>query len=271
MESEVRLIPLDQLKVSAINVRKEDPNDKIEELAKSIQEFGLLQPILLLGEYGKPPYEVIVGQRRFLAHQYLNRAEIEAVFINKRIDKYDAIVLSLAENMQRIELHHSDKLNAITKLYLHFNKDVKIVAKKLGVSKVTIYDYLQISEAATDKAKDLLKRRKISKEDVKRVIRIAKGDKKKADEIIDKMSDLTKFQKERIVDLSDENPTLTANKLIENTSKAKISKSLVLSISKELEKAMDKAKVKLSMDHESIAMLALKEWLANKGFIENEE
>jgi len=62
-------IPLRDIKISDNNVRLHDPGKDLEELAASIKRHGLLQPVVLLGDYGKPPYKLISGQRRFLAHQ----------------------------------------------------------------------------------------------------------------------------------------------------------------------------------------------------------
>ncbi|MDO9566886.1 MAG: ParB N-terminal domain-containing protein, partial [Candidatus Desulfaltia sp.] len=62
-------VKIAQISVSKLNVRVENATTGIDELAASIKKHGLLQPVVLLGSYGTPPYELIAGQRRFLAHQ----------------------------------------------------------------------------------------------------------------------------------------------------------------------------------------------------------
>ena len=69
--SSVTEIPLDQIEVSKINVRKQHINKSIEELAERIKEYGLLQPVILRKISDDPKYELFIGQRRFLAHKYL--------------------------------------------------------------------------------------------------------------------------------------------------------------------------------------------------------
>ena len=114
-------IKLSEIKVSELNVRTNEVDTGLDELAESIRLFGLMQPIVLKGEFGHPPYEVIVGQRRFLAHKLLQRNDINAVFSGK-IDDIDAILISLSENMHRLDLDYADKAKTITKLFIHFNR-----------------------------------------------------------------------------------------------------------------------------------------------------
>jgi ParB family chromosome partitioning protein len=92
-------------------------------LAASIEKHGLLQPVVLMGKYGKPPYELISGQRRLLAHQrILKRSDIRAVFIGN-LSNTDAVVRSLVENMQRLELEYADTAKAVTYLYEKYGKN----------------------------------------------------------------------------------------------------------------------------------------------------
>ena len=66
-------IPVKDIRVSDLNVRTSDLKEGIEELAESVEKYGLLQPVVIRGEYGKPPYELIIGQRRLSAHKYLKK------------------------------------------------------------------------------------------------------------------------------------------------------------------------------------------------------
>src|SRR5262245_19869685 len=101
-------VSLDEIEVSDDNVRLSDAMKDLDELAASIKRHGLLQPVVLLGQYGKPPYGLISGQRRFLAHkQILRTKKIRAVFAGN-LSKTEAVVRSLVENMQRVELEYDD-------------------------------------------------------------------------------------------------------------------------------------------------------------------
>ena len=91
---EVYGIPLKDIQPdSDINVRHTDKDKGIDELAASIKAMGLLQPIVLLGENDKPPYKIMVGQRRFLAHKKLGETTIKAIF-EKGLNKDGVLLFS---------------------------------------------------------------------------------------------------------------------------------------------------------------------------------
>jgi len=73
-------IKLSAIQISEQNVRKTNAEKELEELMENIKKYGLFQPVVLLGNPGKPPYKLIVGQRRFLAHKRLKKETIKAVF-----------------------------------------------------------------------------------------------------------------------------------------------------------------------------------------------
>ena len=125
---QIRLIPLSDIEVDAQNVRHSAADTDLQELADSIKRHGLLQPIVLRGEFGHPPYKVIIGQRRFLAHRKIPKAtEIQATFADHWTDA-EAAVRSLAENMCRTELSYADAADAITHLFKQFGRDAKKVS-----------------------------------------------------------------------------------------------------------------------------------------------
>jgi ParB/RepB/Spo0J family partition protein len=271
MESsqKVYLIPLKDINLSEFNVRRRGRNIEIKELAESIKKYGLLQPVTLRGSYGNPPYELIVGQRRLLAHQMLKEDTIRAVFCGD-IDDLTAKILSLTENLHRVELNHADKAEAITELYLRYDKDERRVAQELNLPLRTVRDYIKIEEQATAKAKELLRQGEVRKADVKRVIDAAQGDSEKADRLLSEMSSLTKYEKSRAVTYGRSHPEASAKEIIEEAKKPRIESTVILSLPTELDYALNKASRQLSMDRASIAVRALSEWLRDNGYLERE-
>ncbi len=127
-------IPLGEIQVSDDNVRHHDPTKDLDELAASIKRHGLLQPVVLNGVYGKPPYELITGQRRFLAHeQILKWPTIRAVFTGN-LSESESVVRSLVENLQRVQLGYEDTSKAVTYLYKEYSGDERRVHKETGLS-----------------------------------------------------------------------------------------------------------------------------------------
>ena len=266
MSEKIYKIDLGKIEVSRFNVRSTDPEVGIADLMKSIKRHGLLQPVVLRGELGDPPYELIVGQRRFLAHQKLGKSDIKAVFAGDISDE-DAEILSLIENVHRKELNHADRARTITALYLRLDKSVGQVAQELGLSEQTVREDIKIEELATEKAKSLLSSGKIKRQDVKRVIDAAQGDSEKADRLLDEMPKLSLYEKDRAVDYGRRHPKALSNEIIEDAKISRIQPTIILSLPPEIEGALVTASKKLSMGFESIAKTALSEWLVSNGFL----
>lgn len=268
LSDKVHDIPLREIDISRFNVRQTGARIGIEDLADSIDKYGLLQPVTLRGSYGEGPYELIVGQRRFLAHKLLGKDTIRAVFCGE-VSDWDARILSLTENLHRLELNYADKAEAITQLYLYYDRDVRRVAQELHLHPSTVRSYVKIDEQATDKAKGLLRERKVTKKDVRRVIDAAQGDPEKADILLDEMPKLTKYEKDRSVRYGRAYPEASAEEVIEEAKKPRIETTVILSLPKDIDTALDRASRKLAMDRESIAMRALSEWLRENGYLEH--
>lgn len=263
-------VPLNDIKLQGTNVRSdlETPNSKenIIELAENIKINGLLQPIVLRGEFGKPPYDVIVGQRRYIAHQYLGAENIKATFSGE-IDDTNALLLSLSENMCRQEMNYEDISNAITKLYKHYGNDEYQVQKHTGFSIRMIRSYVKIDAYATEKIKSLIKENKISLSDAKRAIDAAQGDKEKADILIDELVKLSKYEKKRLVETGMNNPNAKAEELLANAKQPKLEETIILNLPRKVHKALLIASEKLSIDIEELTINTLVNWLKSNDYL----
>jgi ParB/RepB/Spo0J family partition protein len=130
-----RDIPLDDLFVSDSNVRRSDVIADVDELAKNIEKQGLQQPIVVQPAAGGK-YEILIGQRRYLAYKQLRSPTIPAKVIPHR-DPLMAKVLSFSENVQRRDLAPRDKAEACLYL-LQELKTIRAVSEELGISEPTI-------------------------------------------------------------------------------------------------------------------------------------
>lgn len=145
MAREVRSIPLSSLVVGKGQIRLRQVDASVDELAESIRKIGLLEPILVAPAKEGGKYEILAGQRRFLAASRLGLSEIEAV-ISEQVDETRAKVISLTENMVRRDIVLADKIDACTALYKRYGS-VRTVAEETGlpereVSKYVKYDQL---------------------------------------------------------------------------------------------------------------------------------
>ena len=263
-------VNLSDIELSGINVRTDldTPNsqENLKELAESIRENGLMQPILLRGTLGSPPYDVIVGQRRFLAHKLLEKETIRATFSGEIGDR-EVLLLSLSENICRQELNYTDIQDAITELYNMYGKDIEQVRSHLGLSTRKIRSFIKIKEQASDKIHQLLEEKKISMADAKRAIDAAQGDTGKADILIDEIVDMTKYEKKRLVDFATSNSDKSVDEIVENAKKPRVEETVILRLPLQVHKALEEAANKLELDGDEIAMKALQSWLITNDFL----
>ena len=137
--AQVAEIPIGKLYVGKNNVRSAAGD--ITELTKSIEEEGVLQPILVRIEGDR--YEIIVGSRRFAASKAAGLKSIPAI-VREMTDE-EAIVASLTENIQRGDLQPEEEAEAINKLVKIYRSN-REVARVLGLSEGTIRMKLSVLE-----------------------------------------------------------------------------------------------------------------------------
>lgn len=273
--SEIYKIPLGHIKISDLNVRHHQKKVGIDELADSIKKHTLLQPIALKGKYGNPPYFLIIGQRRFNAYKLLYKKygekfdEIKAYFVPEDLTDIDLTILSLSENVHRADLNYADKAKVITYLYNHFSKNVKKVANEIGWAEGTVRDYIKIEEIATDKMKEIREKTNTSKIDMKRAIKAAAGNPKKAEKLFENFLeyDLTKYEKERAVEFGEKNPSSSVSQVIHEAITPKLEETIILALSSAVNDALSAARRVLELEREEIAIIALEDWLKRNGFM----
>lgn len=261
-------IPLKEIEISEDNVRESRPTTDLDELAASIKLHGLLQPVVLKGEYGNPKYELIGGQRRLLAHEKLGRKTIRAVFAGRNLSKTDIVIRSLVENLQRVELEYEDTAKAVTYLYRKFGNDEGAVAQHTGLSIRRIREFVEIEARATPRMKKLLHKGNVSPSDVKRAIRAAQDNMKKAEELLDLIIEHrpTGHQKRRLVAYAEQHSSETAKKIFNEAMKPAVEQNLVISLPSDLIEALKKATKSLKVEADELAVQILSEWLESQGF-----
>lgn len=139
--SEVRLVLLDELEIGKAQARTRDVGKGIEDLAESIKALGLLEPIVVAPtDSGK--FEILTGQRRFLAHRHLGETEILAAILDGAVDESEAKAISLTENLMRRDLNRLDTIDACTWLYKKYGT-IKAVVDSTGLSYTDVSAYVK--------------------------------------------------------------------------------------------------------------------------------
>ena len=136
----VKEIPVEKIIPNPYQPRKVFSINALEELSKSIKEYGVLQPITVR-EKGSN-YELIAGERRLRAAK-LAQLESIPVIINNMTDESSA-VLALLENLQREDLNFIEESLAYENLIKEHNFTQQQLAEKLGKNQSTIANKLRI-------------------------------------------------------------------------------------------------------------------------------
>lgn len=139
---EFRDIRLEDLVLGAAQVRTRDVGKDIDDLVESIRVNGLLEPILVAPAAQEGKYEIILGQRRFLAHHELGAETITAGVLSQRVDEITAKVLSVTENLIRRDLNRKDLIDVCTYLYKQYGT-IKAVIEETGLPYPRVREYVK--------------------------------------------------------------------------------------------------------------------------------
>ena len=145
--AEVLSIPVNDIKPNPHQPRKSFPWEELEELAQSIYQNGLLQPVTVR-ELGGGKYELVAGERRLRASKMAGLAEIPAIVVSVSDEK--SAVYAVVENLQRQNLHFFEEAQAIEKLSAGFGMDREKIAKKLGKSVSAVSNKLRLLKLPED-------------------------------------------------------------------------------------------------------------------------
>ncbi len=269
VKSELLPVEVDRIYISNWNVRTLDREKGIEDLADSILTYGLLQPVVVFEREDK--YELIIGQRRLSACKLLKKQghnkfkKIPALVFQMESEEEKLKILSLSENIHRVELNRADIIEIISYLFETHNKSANKVAKILGKSVSYVYEHLKIQNAP-DEIKEMLSQNKIKKEDVKRVMEIAADDEQKMIKLAKKMKELTAPEKTRIVEIGKRKPKSKTEELIEEAKKPRIEEKVIVPLTPALMVALEKAVEEIGLSREEVVKKALEDWLGDKGY-----
>ena len=134
------------LKISLVDPKSDQPRkyfdkDALEELATSIAENGLLQPILVR-EYGDGRYQIIAGERRFRASKLAGLTEIPTIILDR--DNKSVAEIALIENIQREDLNPIEEAMAFKSLKEEFGMTQEELSDKIGKSRSAIANSLRL-------------------------------------------------------------------------------------------------------------------------------
>jgi ParB family transcriptional regulator, chromosome partitioning protein len=151
-------IEIARIEPNPFQPRRDFNAQEIEELAASIAEKGLLQPVLLRRHQGA--FQIIAGERRFRAFKHLGRTRIPAL-VRDQVSDRDMAELAIIENVQRVQLGPIEEALAYERLNNELGLIHEEIARKVGKSRTAISNTTRLLKLEAE-VKDLLQQGKLT-------------------------------------------------------------------------------------------------------------
>lgn len=140
IETQPLLVDVEKIVANKTQPRKIFKEKDLVELAESIKENGVIQPIIAVEKEGM--FEIVAGERRFRASKMAGLSKVPVIV--KRATKKDILVMSIIENVQRSDLNCVEEALAYFQLMNEFELTQEEVAKKIGKERSTVANFLRI-------------------------------------------------------------------------------------------------------------------------------
>lgn len=139
-EKQETLVKITMVEPNREQPRKHFDEDALQELADSIKQFGLLQPILVQDR--KDYYEIIAGERRWRAAKIAGLKEVPVII--KNYTEQEIVEIALIENIQREDLNPIEEAQAYKKLLTEFNLKQDEVAERVSKSRAAVTNSIRL-------------------------------------------------------------------------------------------------------------------------------
>jgi ParB family chromosome partitioning protein len=157
--SGVQQIPIDQISPNPSQPRMEMTDAGLQELASSIREHGIIQPLILTMDEGANHYTLIAGERRLRAAKIAGLESVPAVI--REASEQERLELALIENIQRENLTPLESAEAYQRLNDEFGLQQDQIADRVGKSRVAVTNTIRLLKLSED-AKNALRGGSIS-------------------------------------------------------------------------------------------------------------
>lgn len=140
-----RKVPIEYLKPNPRNPRRAFSESELQELASSIKQHGVIQPIAVRPVKGTPDrYEIIAGERRWRASQIAGLHEVPIVPLD--VSDSDALELAIIENVQREDLNAMEEAQGYHALANEFKHSADDIAKIVGKSRSHVANMMRLTK-----------------------------------------------------------------------------------------------------------------------------
>jgi ParB family transcriptional regulator, chromosome partitioning protein len=143
LQNRIVELPLVKVTPNKNQPRQNFKEQSLNELAESIREFGIIQPIMVRSLDGGGLYEIISGERRYKAAKMLGLATVPCI-INQNVDDIASLEMALIENIQRDDLTPIELSHTFKQLIDEFKLTHEELSKRIGKSRAAITNSLRL-------------------------------------------------------------------------------------------------------------------------------
>jgi ParB family transcriptional regulator, chromosome partitioning protein len=149
------ICPIEEIKPNRAQPRKTFTAEKLDELAASIREKGVIQPLVVIKKAGH--YEIIAGERRWRAAQKAGLHEVPVVI--QDVSENTALEMALIENIQREDLNAIEEAHAYRALMEKIDLSQEEMAKRVGKDRSTVANSLRLLKLPEEIQRDIISER----------------------------------------------------------------------------------------------------------------
>jgi len=154
---DVQTLALEAIRPNPEQPRRAFDQDALTDLAASIREQGLLQPVLVrpVADAAGATHEIVAGERRWRAARLAGLTEIPVLV--REVDDEQSLALAMVENLQREDLNPMEEANGLHLLLTRFSMSQDALAKKVGKSRPAVANALRLLQLPAPIQEDLAK------------------------------------------------------------------------------------------------------------------
>ena len=268
---EYRDIPLDDLVIGKGQVRTQNVGKEIEDLARSIEAQGLLQPIVVCVARDERKWEILTGQRRFLAHKHLKRDSIPAAVLDERVDEGQAKAISITENLIHRQLSGKELKDGILYLYNLYGS-VQDVVDSTGLPRAKVQDYVKFPRLLPE----LKKMVEDGTVDVNAAVKAQDAsndddgipDPEVAKKLAQEMAHMSGVQRKKVVKERREHPERPVDDVIERAKTGEKVIQIVATVTQDTHTALQRFAKEEGSNQDEAAAVLIEEALAGRGLLE---
>lgn len=263
-------VPVEDIIIDRFQARKSKTGEGMEELAASIEKFGLLHPIgICRSKRHENKWETVFGQRRLLAHRLLKSEKIAAGIIDRVLSYEEGLALSANENLHVIPMVRKDIIDLCEELHKKYGT-IKAVADETKLPYHIVRQHVRYSALPSDLQK------KVDDQEIKVDLAMkiqdaasAKGsyDKEEAAQLLSVIKKSDDALGRKVLKLRQEHPTVPIKKIVKKAEEPEKTLKVALTLGETLAKGLRGYADDALMDTDAAAEELIQEGLDKGGYL----